>query len=51
MGEKLGEERVLVTDQFITRGWEAPELVAVGYEGTENLVMRTVECKSVYFSL
>ena len=36
------EKRVLVTDQFITRGWEAPQLIAVGGEGTENLVMRTV---------
>ena len=36
------EERILVTDQFISRGWEAPELIAVGYERTENLVMRTV---------
>ena len=36
------EKRVLVTDQFITRGWEAPQLIVVGFEGTENLVMRTV---------
>ena len=39
---KRGEEtRALVTDEWITRGWEAKELVAVGSGGIENLVMRT----------
>ena len=39
---KRGEEtRALVTDQFISRGWEAKELVAIGFYSTENLVMRT----------
>ena len=38
---KRGEEtRALITDQDISRGWEAKELVAIGYN-TENLVMRT----------
>ena len=39
---KRGEEkRVLVTDAWISRGWEAKELMAIGYTSTENLVMRT----------
>ena len=39
---KRGEEtRVLVTDEEISRGWEAKELVVIGESvGTENLVMR-----------
>ena len=40
---KRGEEtRALVTDIYISRGWEAKELTAIGYNtSTENLVMRT----------
>ena len=39
---KRGEERrVLVTDEYISRGWEAPAVMAVGSSGLENLVMRT----------
>ena len=39
---KRGEEtRALVMDEYITRGWEAKELVAIGSTDTENLVMRT----------
>ena len=39
---KRGEERrALVTDQFISRGWEAPAVMVVGKDNTENLVMRT----------
>ena len=39
---KKGEEtRALVTDDWMSRGWEAKELVAVGSVGIENLVMRT----------
>ena len=39
---KKGEEaRVLVTEDCITRGWEAKELTAIGLTRTENLVMRT----------
>ena len=39
---KRGEEtRALVTDDWMSRGWEAKELVAIGSGGTENLVMRT----------
>ena len=39
---KRGEERrALVTDQFISRGWEAPAVIVIGKSGTENLVMRT----------
>ena len=39
---KRGEEkRALVTDEFISRGWEAKELMAIGLANTENLVMRT----------
>ena len=39
---KRGEERrVLVTDEYISRGWEAPAVMVVGEDMTENLVMRT----------
>ena len=39
---KRGEEtRVLVTDQGISRGWEASGVIAIGYKQSENLVMRT----------
>ena len=39
---KRGEEtRALVTDEDISRGWEAKEVLAIGDSGTENLVMRT----------
>jgi len=35
------ERRILVTDQDISRGWEAPAVMVIGKAGTENLVMRT----------
>ena len=35
------ERRVLVTDDDISRGWEAPAVMAIGEYNTENLVMRT----------
>ena len=35
------EKKVLITDQYISRGWEAPEVIAIGQLSTENLVMRT----------
>ena len=35
------ERRALVTDEDISRGWEAPAVMAIGDIGTENLVMRT----------
>ena len=39
---KRGEERrVLVTDEYISRGWEAPAVMVIGEYRTENLVMRT----------
>ena len=39
---KKGEERrALVTDDDISRGWEAPAVMAIGEKSTENLVMRT----------
>merc|ERR1712211_213153 len=39
---KRGEERrALVTDENISRGWEAPAVMVVGKSDTENLVMRT----------
>ena len=39
---KRGEERrALVADQNISRGWEAPAVIAIGDYRTENLVMRT----------
>ena len=39
---KRGEEtRALVTDENISRGWEAKEVLAIGKYSTENLVMRT----------
>ena len=39
---KRGEERrVLVTDEGIFRGWEAPAVMVIGEVGIENLVMRT----------
>ena len=39
---KRGEERrVLVTDEYISRGWEAPAVMVIGEDQTENLVMRT----------
>ena len=39
---KKGEEtRALVTDQEISRGWEAKESLVIGWTGKENLVMRS----------
>ena len=39
---KRGEERrALVTDVEISRGWEAPAVMVVWEESTENPVMRT----------
>ena len=39
---KRGEERrALITDQWISRGWEASAVLAIGSSQTENLVMRT----------
>ena len=35
------EKRVLIIDDFISRGWEAPEVIAIGKLYTQNLVMRT----------
>ena len=35
------ERRALVTDEDISRGWEAPAVMVVGSSGLENLVMRT----------
>ena len=35
------ERRVLVTEDHISRGWEAPAVMVIGEVGTENLVMRT----------
>ena len=35
------ERRVLVTDVYISRGWEAPAVMVIGEYNTENLVMRT----------
>ena len=35
------ERRVLVTDDEISRGWEAPAVMVIGEYNTENLVMRT----------
>ena len=35
------ERRALVTDENISRGWEAPAVMVIGNFGTENLVMRT----------
>ena len=39
---KRGEEkRALVTDDGISRGWEAPAVMVIGEVMIENLVMRT----------
>ena len=39
---KRGDERrALVTDDYISRGWEAPCVMVIGEYGKENLVMRT----------
>ena len=39
---KRGDERrALVTDEYISRGWEAPAVMVIGEDNTENLVMRT----------
>ena len=39
---KRGEERSpLVTDDDISRGWEAPAVMAIGEYSKENLVMRS----------
>ena len=35
------EKRALVTDDEISRGWEAPAVMVIGKYNTENLVMRT----------
>ena len=38
---KRGEEkRALVTDEYVSRGWEAPAEMVVGETGIENLSMR-----------
>ena len=39
--KRAGERRALVTDVEISRGWEAPAVMAIGEFRTENLVMRT----------
>ena len=45
---KRGEEtRILLTDNFISRGWEAKELLVIGRYNTENMVMRT--CAFCFF--
>ena len=39
---KRGEEkRLLLTDEFISRGFEAKELLVIAQDGPENMVMRT----------
>ena len=39
---KRGEEkRALVADVYVSRGWEAKEVLAIGLKVPENLVMRT----------
>ena len=35
------EKRALVTDENISRGWEAPAVMAIGIRKADNLVMRT----------
>ena len=30
-----------ITDNYISRGWQAKEVLLIGYGATENLVMRT----------
>ena len=35
------ERRALVTDDRISRGWEAPAVMVIGETNTKNLVMRT----------
>ena len=39
--KRAEEKRVLVTSEFISRGWEAPAVMVIGDDQTENLVMRT----------
>ena len=39
--KRAEERRALVTDQNISRGWEAPAVMVIGSTKTENLVMRT----------
>ena len=41
MWKRVQERRALLTDQNISRGWEASDVMAVGSSGLENLVMRT----------
>ena len=36
------EERVLITDEEVSRGWECSHVLVVDSYGRENLVMRTV---------
>ena len=39
------EQRILIADQYVSRGWEASHVLVVvmdGYAGLENFVMRTV---------
>ena len=39
------EERVLIADHWVSRGWEAGHVLVVDFDGTygfENLVMRAV---------
>ena len=39
---KRGEEkRALVTDQSMSRGWEAPSVLVIKFGGKENMVMRS----------
>ena len=40
------EERVLIADQKVSRGWECSHVLVVDLRGRglENLVMRTVGC-------
>ena len=35
------EKRILVVDQYISRGWETSNAIAIGATRIENLVMRT----------
>ena len=39
--EEGGERRALVADVYVSRGWEAKEVLAIGLKVPENLVMRT----------
>ena len=44
------EERVLIADHWVSRGWEAGHVLVVDFDGTygfENLVMRAVGYSAV----